>query len=379
MSLNDDVMVDIDPNVEPFPLPKSDELKNIFIKVEPSVLDDTKAKDALTDVFSNDTKLGELPNLAAEFKVCVDGVDEVITMKDIEDDILSKQTINQESATIIDTFVGDFLGERFSLEEFSVAGSKTNYTESIKFIQSSINTKEESVGRALIEFYKSTEGVTRSIRLFLEKDVIPFIEKASDELLPKYNELMTTGAGAMNAVFPMKDGNFVNVLTAKLNAFSMDNVDFDNIDDFFGMNKEEFKSLFIDIQEAIKNPTLASYIHNLSNEKETLCSSVAELTQVVSEGFSINELISFFNSFFKCGHRLDEIKAYLINAETFYGNQSNVLDDKYQPTVEFVAANAKMLSEKNCYISFSHTLALNLSVFIPLVSKIFFVVDKLET
>lgn len=90
-------------------------------------------------LFPNDTALGEIPNLKAQFKLMSDQSQHLVDLKEVEGMLLNDKAVSQESAQLVDDYFGQLFSTRLPKSSFTVLPSLTNYAYTLRHAQEAYN------------------------------------------------------------------------------------------------------------------------------------------------------------------------------------------------------------------------------------------------
>ena len=114
-----------------------------------------------------------------QFNIVTDGVSRIVELKEIQEQIISNESINQTDASYINDVFGNLFNNRLSLEEFTTLPSKTNFLYVKNFMRNKIAMEHEA---AEVKFKRFVDSNLRLIHEALELTEINFTSSMTDML-----------------------------------------------------------------------------------------------------------------------------------------------------------------------------------------------------
>lgn len=225
MSLNADVMDDIE---------EESVIDNDIIQQPSAVKPNTTPITivAKTDVVKQEiTELSEadkqtLPAMDISFNVVKDGVNKVIELQDVENDILAQESINRTKAELVNEVFPGLLGQSIRLEEFTHSPSKTNFLYVKKHMKTKISLEKESTINNFNNFIAKPLHDAKLVMVKLTEDYIESAKDRFSDLFYQFKDLESKLNNNKNTVVQIK-GEFVNLFNIDLFVISYKDIQVD--------------------------------------------------------------------------------------------------------------------------------------------------------
>lgn len=225
MSLNADVMDDIDDGSvidhdiikQPSAVKPNNEPVTIIAKTEDVAQDVTELSEADKQT---------LPAMDVSFNVVKDGVNKVIELQDVENDIVAQEAINRSNAELVNEVFPGLLGTHVCLEEFTHTPSKTNFLYVKKHMQVKIALEQENIINDFNNFIAKPLQDAKAVMLKLTEDYIEAAIDRFSDLFYQFKDLEAKLKTNKNIVVSCK-GQFVNLLNTDLISIKYSEIDLD--------------------------------------------------------------------------------------------------------------------------------------------------------
>jgi hypothetical protein len=289
MSLNADVMDDIE---------EGSVIDNDIIQQPSAVKPNTKPVTILAkteDVAQDVTELSEadkqtLSAMDVSFNVVKDGVNKVIELQDVENDILSQESINRSNAEFVNEVFPGLLGTHVSIEEFTHSPSKTNFLYVKKYMKTKIALEQEAIINDFNNFIAKPLQDAKVVMLKLSEDYIEFAIDRFNNLFFQFKDLESKLKVNKNTVVSCK-GEFVNLINKDLFSINYCDIDLDI------PTKSLLDNATTNLKQLFDNRLLKSFIlGSLDGKPVSTCLSKDSMVEYGDNSITIMNLTKIFSS-----------------------------------------------------------------------------------
>lgn len=185
---------------------------------------DTSKQDS--SILSDESK-DKLLNSVVTFKLVEDGHTKLINLKDVENNILGQEAMDQKAAAYIENSFGNFVTESFPIQMFSEKPTGINFSKACKFMKTRIAQEEAEVVSnyelLLNNFQDVVEVVEKSMSsLEVLKDLLETVRYENTDLLQLLKE-------NKNLVVPYEN-KFINIVNEPIGSFDFKLIQLPNVD-----------------------------------------------------------------------------------------------------------------------------------------------------
>lgn len=382
MGMNDDLGIDTDPSITP---PPTDDVhkaltdsNQINVLIDTSI-DDDKSKEKMDLIFTQSAVLGQLPNIEADFKTLKDSADDLSNIGNAKEQLLVEGAISQESAKFLNEVAPGLLNDSLSLEEFSKLPTLVNFNIASNYMDSVFDAKTNTTKEASTKFFLGISEYISKLSENIDTVAMPFINEAYYNLSKDHFSVMRNRVSMANSVLPMKDRTFLNLYETPLTKVEIDNIDFDQIDDFFGMTKEEFKNTVKSLKVLLDNLTLSIYIRSLCKGGDDFYGKNTDIAIVKSQGLSLSDLRYFFAEFFDKDNKLQVYIENLRVSKAFFDARADMVKESTKDLCQFIASDSEKVSSTLDELTFINTLFQRLPLLVQTSHHFFTILYKMNS
>jgi hypothetical protein len=289
MSLNADVMDDIDDGSvidhdiikQPSAVKPNNEPVTIIAKTEDVAQDVTELSEADKQT---------LPAMDVSFNVVKDGVNKVIELQDVENDIVAQEAINRSNAELVNEVFPGLLGSHVCLEEFTHTPSKTNFLYVKKHMQIKIALEQENIINDFNNFIAKPLQDAKAVMLKLTEDYIEAAVDRFSSLFYQFKDLESKLKANKNIVVSCK-GQFVNLLNTDLFSIKYSEIDLDI------PTKALLDTATANLKQLFESRPFKSFIlGSLEGKPITSCLTRDSMVQYGDSSISVLDLCKIFSS-----------------------------------------------------------------------------------
>lgn len=312
-----------------------------------------------------------------KFKLIGDQTEKIVDLEEIEQEFISQESIDRNTAQFLDEHFKGLLGPRLTLEEFTRTPSKTNFLAAQKHVKLCLSQEQAA---AVIEFSEFTTNTLKGTSEILEKLKEDFISqfliimsgtaRLSEAVIADISQ-------SKNTIVPYRNGEhveFVDVATLDLMSLDFGNLEL----------KPETVSLLTmhkkNIEAIIANSSVKTLIVlavdcdkiSYPVDKEILVHAAEKPIDLLTlaKFFNSNALRDYLNTF---GATADEAKATIDHIRT----EAAELQQNYPDIKEYLVAKSATLHnainttmQLVSTINNLNTLALNVSTMFKCLSEL---------
>ena len=210
----------------------------------------------------------KLPELDVTLKVITDGQEKVLTLKEVQDEILSDNSISKESAQYVQSSFSTLFDGPIKLHEFTEGKSKTNFDYVTRHMRRTITTEEIAIASNIQLLLSTPLAEAKSTFDCLLKECIPAVIQQCQDMQSFVVSHVEAIMQSKDVVFPYSDNTFVNIKTTDFT--TIDATKFDSMDSVVRNQMTALGLLF-------KDPALTTFIHCVKDN--------CAVTEAVSEEF----------------------------------------------------------------------------------------------
>ena len=165
----------------------------------------------------------KLLNSNIQFKLVEDGHTKLIDLKDVENNIMGQESMDQKAAAYIDQTFGNYVTESFPIQMFSEKPTGVNFKHACKFMKSRIAQEEAQVisnYEILLNSFNDTIEIVEKSTAYLKllKDLLEVIRCENTDLKQHLQD-------NKNLVYPYEN-EFINIVNAPLGSFDINKMNF---------------------------------------------------------------------------------------------------------------------------------------------------------
>lgn len=169
------------------------------------------------------SELEKLPGANIKFKLVDDQSNKIVSLKEVEEQLLGDGTIDKTRAVVINESFGDLFSDYYSQNSYTKIPTKVNYNETRSYISSKISVEEQ----ILIDLYNTyLQEPFETINVILAKikekylpGLIRITESLISELKTNINKIINNN----NTVIPVINKEFINLAQIDLLTLDVNN------------------------------------------------------------------------------------------------------------------------------------------------------------
>lgn len=201
-------------------------------------------------------ELKVIPPIDTSFKLVEDGQAKVISLKDVEAEIIGQESISRSSVEYVNVAFEDVLNGPVKLNEFTVNPSKTNCSYVRQHMRRSIAKEEAAV---VSNFQLLLDQPLSDAKEAYSRILVSYIPLISNQLYEMQGLVTSMGDTVIankNSVFPTNNNGFVNIATT-----DFEDIDATNIPDAAAVGNITTLAMLT------KKSTLRAFIHAVIEAK----------------------------------------------------------------------------------------------------------------
>ena len=283
---------------------------------------------------AKETIINELNNIKTKIVDINNKANKIFDLKDLHDEVLSQESINQCIAMTIEEHTSDFFSDRISKKSFTALPSKTNYNYAVKHLNNAIAKEEKEVlddTKILVE--KMNKYILTCASQIKDK-IIDDIISSVKSIKNKYSEFLSNFLNPnieSNLVFTA-NGKFINLLKDSILSIEPKEIDWSKSP----IDSEQIIEKINGLQHLIDTPILLSFFNWIIDSKADL----QKINFYYTDDCSDSHGISLYNIFFIINNGiylgvLECLKGVLEKDEAF---MTTIIDSDNK--IEAIYANA---------------------------------------
>lgn len=165
----------------------------------------------------------KLLNSTIQFKLVEDGHTKLIDLKDVENNIMGQESMDQKAAAYIDQTFGNYVTESFPIQMFSEKPTGVNFKHACNFMKTRIAQEEAQVisnYEILLNSFNDTIEIVEKSTTYLKllKDLLEVVRSENTDLNQQLQD-------NKNLVYPYEN-EFINIVNAPLGSFDINKLSF---------------------------------------------------------------------------------------------------------------------------------------------------------
>lgn len=297
--------------------------------------------------------LAKLPGMDVTLKLIEEGQKKVVSLQDIQNDIIGEDVISQEGASYLNLHFEGLLDGQVKLPHFTTGKSKANLDFVKRYMKRTISNESCEVSS---KFQMMLSQPLADHKDLFDKTIATYIPAVRDQFAElqyviggREEEIM----GSKNTVFPYGEGSFFNITKDKL--ASIDASKIGNIPD-------DIKGSIASMLMALKDPIVYTFIRAAMNGKtEDIMSKDFHPTYMGDE-LSLGDLIQFYKS----------------GADKFLDEVTRVCEEQFKVLEELSKDSSKFIGSDEVTQQAISTVLPQVQLSFTIIRRAMCIIDKLS-